>query len=443
MKRHLFVLAITSFLTFIPVTLSAQSRWRQICETPLTLQTRTGVDSNPLRLARPSGATPAAPAAAAEDPGSGGQGETAGSSQADIWATVRPSIAIRCAATPSTTIWGSYAFAAERFRSTTLLNMTAHYADAGATHRFGKSWTGSIFGGYERSTQPDVLGLSSQLTFATFHQERGGFRFSHSDAHGSTFAEYWLQQRQYARVIPTLSAQQSDTLHSIAAGRWWTLGPDSFLGLRLDYRQNRSNDRLFDYREPIVSMSYVRDLGRGLRIEATPRVRWISFTSRPVSSNPARNRSDVIPGLSITARQQLRAGVAVVASYAFDKDFSTEPLRRFNDSRLAIGLDFSFGSHARRNVYSGGEQDERSLRAVQLANRGYEEIRKSNWSEALRLSLEAIRLDPLLPEAHTNAGIAYYKLGRLAEATEEWKKSLALRPDEKIRKLLDQVNKAK
>lgn len=99
----------------------------------------------------------------------------------------------------------------------------------------------------------------------------------------------------------------------------------------------------------------------------------------------------------------------------------------------------SVGAHGRRAPYSSGEQDEHSLRAIQLANRGYAEIKRSNSTEALRLSLEAIRLDPLLPEAHTNAGIAYYKLDRRAEAIEEWKKSLALRPDEKVRSLLEKI----
>ena len=47
--------------------------------------------------------------------------------------------------------------------------------------------------------------------------------------------------------------------------------------------------------------------------------------------------------------------------------------------------------------------------------------------------------DATLPEAHTNAGIAYYKLGNQAAAIDEWKRSLALRPDEKVRNLLSKV----
>ena len=80
------------------------------------------------------------------------------------------------------------------------------------------------------------------------------------------------------------------------------------------------------------------------------------------------------------------------------------------------------------------------LQAIPLANRGYAEIKRGHWNEALRLSLEAIRLDPALPEAHTNAGIAYYKLGNVAAAIDEWKQSLVLRPDEKVRSLLKKIS---
>jgi hypothetical protein len=320
--------------------------------------------------------------------------------------------------------------------------MTSHTAELRVTHRFGSGWSAGVFGGYERSRQPDVLGLSAPLSFATFQQERAGVRVTRRDAGGSTYAEYWLQPRRYDRLLTSTSTRQSDTLQSIAFGRWWTASPKSLLGLRGEYRQNQSNDPIFRYREPILSMSYVRSLGNGFRIEAAPRLRWIQFANRPVSSNPGRTRSDLIPGFAITARQQIRPGLAAVASYAFDKDFSTEPLRRFNDHRFSIGFDISLGSHSRSTAYGvSGEQDENSLRAIQLANRGYAEITRGNWNEALRLSLEAIRLDPLLPEPHTNAGVAYYKLGRVQEAIEEWKQSLALRPDEKVKNLLDKVAK--
>ena len=407
---------------------------------PVTLQSRVGIDSNPLRLAQPSGGqeNQAGGVAGQESGGSEG-GNSTDPGQADVSAILRPTINLRCAATHATSIWASYALGIERFKSTSLLNTTAHMAELRVNHRLGNEWIGSAFGGYERSNQPDVLGLASTRSFATFQQQRGGVRMSRTHGTGNTFAEYSLQRRRYDRALPSSSIRQNDTLHSITFGHWWTSLPTSLVGLRLDYRQNQSNDPIFRYREPIVSMSYIRELGSGFRFEATPRVRWIEFAGRPVTSNPDRRRSDFIAGFTMTARQEIRPGVAVLASYGFDKDFSTEPLRRFNDHRISIGFDVTLGSRSRRHAYTSGEQDEHSLEAIQLANRGYAEITRGNWNEALRLSGEAIRLDPLLPEAHTNAGIAYYKLGRRSEAIEEWRKSLALRPDEKVRNLLEKV----
>jgi tetratricopeptide (TPR) repeat protein len=207
----------------------------------------------------------------------------------------------------------------------------------------------------------------------------------------------------------------------------------------LDYRQNQSNDPLFRYREPIASVTYGRMFGNGFRIEATPRLRRITFGSRPVSNDPSRTRSDVIPGFSLALRKELSSGLAGVVSYTFDKDFSTEPRRRFNDHRLSIGVDLTLGRSRRRTVPFADDHEVHPMQAVQLANLGYAEIKRGNWNEALRLSLEAIRIDAALPEAHTNAGIAYYKLGNQAAAIDEWKQSLALRPDEKVQSLLSKV----
>jgi tetratricopeptide (TPR) repeat protein len=254
------------------------------------------------------------------------------------------------------------------------------------------------------------------------------------------FAEYFLQRRRYTRLTTDLSAPQSDTLHALTVGRWWSITPQSFLSLRFDYRQNQSNDPIFRYREPIASVTFGRILGNGFRIEATPRLRRLTFADRPVSNDPSRTRSDVIPGFSVALRKEFSPGLAGVVSYAFDKDFSTEPRRRFNDHRVFLGVDVTLGRSRRRAALFSADPDVHPLQAIQLANLGYAEIKRSNWNDALRLSLEAIRLDPTLPEAHTNAGIAYYKLGNEAAAIDEWKQSLALRPDEKVRSLLKKIS---
>jgi tetratricopeptide (TPR) repeat protein len=158
-----------------------------------------------------------------------------------------------------------------------------------------------------------------------------------------------------------------------------------------------------------------------------------------VSNDPSRTRSDVIPGFSLALRKEFSSGLAGVVSYSFDKDFSTEPGRRFNDHRLFVGMDLTLGRSRVRTMPFADDHDFHPEQAIQLANLGYAEIKRGNWNEALRLSLEAIQLEPALAEAHTNAGIAYYKLGNRAAAIDQWKQSLALRPDEKVQSLLNQL----
>jgi hypothetical protein len=415
----------------------AQTTWRDRCETPFFLQLRSGFDSNPLRLATPAQGNTAM---ATEPPDPGGEtGNTSDPGQADASALVRPSLRVRCAITPATTLGARYTLGVERYLSTSLLNTTAHSAELRLQHRFSQRWTGEAYAGIERSNQPDILSSSRTLNFANFTDHQGGFRVIRRGSGGSTFAEYFLQSRRYTRLTTDVSARQSDTLHAFTVGRWWTITPQSFLSLRLDYRQNQSNDPLFRYREPIVSVTYGRMLGNGFRVEATPRLRRIAFGSRPVSTDPSRTRSDVIPGFSLALRKEFSSGLAGVVSYTFDKDFSTEVRRRFNDHRLFVGVDLTLGRSRGRTVPFADDHDFHPTQAVQLANLGYAEIKRGNWNEALRLSLEAIRLDPALPEAHTNAGIAYYKLGNHAAAIDQWRQSLALRPDEKVQGLLSKV----
>jgi tetratricopeptide (TPR) repeat protein len=434
-------LCITAALLALITPADAQTTWRDRCETPLFLQLRSGFDSNPLRLAAPRGGGQENGLTVSDlaDPG-GETGNVSDPSQADASALLRPSLRLRCAVTPKTTVGVTYTLGVERFMSTRLLNTTAQQAELRLQHRFSQAWTGDAYGSMERSNQPDILSTNATLNFANFTELRGGFRVIRRLARGSIFAEYFAQARRYSRLTTDLSAHQSDTLHGFTLGRWWTVTPTSFLSLRVDYRQNQSNDPLFRYREPIASVTYGRLLGNGFRFEATPRVRWLTFANRAVSNDPTRTRSDVIPGLTLALRKEFSPGVAGVVSYTFDKDFSTEPRRRFIDNRMFMGVDLTLGRSRRRLVPFAEDHDVHPLHAIELANLGYAEIKRGNWNEALRLSLEAIQLDPTLPEAHANAGIAYYKLGNQPAAIDEWKRSLALRPDEKVRSLLSKIS---
>jgi tetratricopeptide (TPR) repeat protein len=79
-------------------------------------------------------------------------------------------------------------------------------------------------------------------------------------------------------------------------------------------------------------------------------------------------------------------------------------------------------------------------RAADLANQGYRALGKQDYETALWYSLQALAIDPRLAQAHTNAGIAYYKKGMLAEAVSHWRESLALEPaNDAVRKLLEKA----
>ncbi len=335
--------------------------------------------------------------------------------------------------TPKSSFLVTYRAGLERFRTTTLLNTTTQQGELRFFHRLSHRWSGEAFGLIGRSNQPDVLATQPARGFATFTENREGLRLSRNDPRGSTFAESFVQHRGYGRLL-TGSTHQRDTLLSFAAGRWQRIADQSFLGFRVDYLQNQSNNSIYRYREPAVSMSYVHWFPSGLRLDVIQRSRWLGFPSRPVSNNPARMRSDFIAGLIVGVRKELTPDIAATASYGYDKDFSSEPLRRFNDHRVWLGLDFTVGSRAQRRGLAA--DDAHLLTAAEIANLGYAQIKRGNWNEALRLSLEAIRLDPDLAEAHTNAGICYYELGNHAAAIAEWKISVALRPNAKVQELL-------
>ncbi len=64
-----------------------------------------------------------------------------------------------------------------------------------------------------------------------------------------------------------------------------------------------------------------------------------------------------------------------------------------------------------------------------LTNLAYLYLRKSEFKTAVDYLERAKRLAPGDPDVYKLAGWAYYGMNRLGAATEEWKKSLAIRPD--------------
>jgi tetratricopeptide (TPR) repeat protein len=74
-----------------------------------------------------------------------------------------------------------------------------------------------------------------------------------------------------------------------------------------------------------------------------------------------------------------------------------------------------------------------------LMNLAYLYLRKSEFKQAVDYLDRAKRIAPDDPDVYKLEGWAYYGLNRLAQATEEWKKSVALRPDAETQAALDKA----
>jgi hypothetical protein len=76
-----------------------------------------------------------------------------------------------------------------------------------------------------------------------------------------------------------------------------------------------------------------------------------------------------------------------------------------------------------------------------LLETAYLHLRRSEYSMASELLYRARRIDPDSPEVAKLAGWAYYGMNRVADAVSEWKRSLALKPDEEVQHALEKAER--
>ena len=76
-----------------------------------------------------------------------------------------------------------------------------------------------------------------------------------------------------------------------------------------------------------------------------------------------------------------------------------------------------------------------------LLQSAYLHLRRSEYSAAADLLERARRIDPDSPEVAKLTGWAYYGLNRVADAVAEWKRSLALKPDEETKHALEKAER--
>jgi tetratricopeptide (TPR) repeat protein len=360
--------------------------------------------------------------------------------QSDSYGGAFPSLALEFPFSPTTALAARYRLGYSRYASTALLNTTSHRGELRLAHRVGDSWKLEVYDAFDSSNQPDVLTSRSSLAFVSYTQNSEGFSLFHNlGARSGLRFEYEAHQRWYSSRMVGPRERQRDFLHSITLSGVHRLGERTSLALRAGWDLNLSNAPSYRYSEPFVSAHLLHQLGSDWRLEAFEQVAALRFSRRPLSDDRLRNRSDAITTTMVGLRRQLLDGIAVTARYVFEKDFSNEPLRRFADHRLLLGFEVEL-SREPRLIRSAAGVSLASARAAELANRGYQALVKQDYEEALWYSLKALAIDPRLAQAHTNAGIAYYKKGMVDEAVSQWRVSLALEPsNDAVRKLLEKA----
>jgi tetratricopeptide (TPR) repeat protein len=377
-----------------------------------SLQSWAGFDSNVLRL-------------------SGGG--------SDSYGEVLPSLSLEYPLSAATRLRAAYRLGVERFASTSLLNTTSHWGGFELFHRLSPVWSVRVYDALEKSNQPDLLTTQPLLSFASYTQNAEGLRLTRSGQWIELSFEYASHQRSYSRRFVTPSQKQSDVMHAFALTASRRTGERTAVELRAEYRWNLSNNPAYRYREPSLSGTLTWVVRDGLRLEVGEQLTALDFSQRPLSDDPLRNRSDVLTTTMLGVRKSLFPDVSLIGRYYYERDFSNEPRRKFSDHRLLVGLRVSVGRLARAPqpaVAASLEQPD----AREIVNLGYEALLDRNYPEALRLNLRALSLDPRLAQAHTNAGVACYKLGKVDQAIEHWKHTLQLEPrNARVRRLLDQA----
>jgi Tetratricopeptide repeat len=76
-----------------------------------------------------------------------------------------------------------------------------------------------------------------------------------------------------------------------------------------------------------------------------------------------------------------------------------------------------------------------------LLEAAYLHLRRSEYSAALDLLSRARRTQPDSPDVAKLAGWAYYGLNRVSDAVAEWKRALALKPDEEVQHALEKAER--
>ncbi len=368
----------------------------------------------------------------------------------DLAGGLYPSLAIEYPFSLSTKMIGKYSFGINQFASTSFLNTTSHWGLLLLSHQYSKQLEIDLYGLFNRSNQPDVLNTRSVYTFASYTQDGEGVRLKWKKDSTTMIAfEYSVQHRNYSGIFIDRYTRQKDNLYS--AGLSWShlFSPKTLGYLRAAYQFSASNNARYRFSEPVLDLYVAQEIGHGIQLQFLNKLSSLWFYERPVSINMAISRKDLISTFMIGMEKKIGGSVALNARYYFQKDFSNEPLRKFTDHTLSLGLQFALGRSPsldyleEKDVLASSEihpEMNKQLTAVRLTNLGYTYLLKREYDKSLQYSLQALSIDPDVEEAHINAGIAYYKKGMLTEAIQEWSSATSLNPNNhRVQALLEKA----
>ena len=377
----------------------------------------------------------------------------------DFSSAIYPAVEIAYQLSANTKLTAQYLLGLEKYASTSFLNTNNNRLSLHITQYVSPRMSLMVSGYYQNSQQPDLLSTRlSAYKFASFDQYSISLKLNWLASSKTLYSfEYHYIKRSYTGMLTLFLEKQKDSFNFSALGWTHQFSQTTTASAKLGFINSASNNRFYNFKRQFIDLFLTHQLGDGFRAEAGETISTLRFSSRTLTNDPSTTRSDIISTLMIGVKKVFNEYIAADLRYYFQKDFSNEPLRNFNSHSFNLGFEFALG----RNVYSNTNRysnetdlennsgiNKQSATIEQLTNAGYQYLLKSDYEKSLEFSLKALAINNNIEQAHINAGIAFYKLGKKNLATEQWKTALELNPhNEKLRLLIEklesEINQAK
>lgn len=381
------------------------------------------------------------------------------SGASDFSSAIYPGVEIAYRLSSNTKLTAQYLLGLEKYASTSFLNTNNNRFSLHITQHVSPRISMIVSGYYQNSQQPDLLATRlSAYKFATFDQYSASLKLNWLASSKTVYSfEYHYIKRSYTGMLTLSLEKQKDSFNFSALGWAHQFSQTTTVSAKLGFINSASNNRFYNFKRQFIDLFLTHQLGDGFRAEAGETISTLRFSSRTLANDPFTTRSDVINTLMIGVKKTFNKYIAAELVYYFQKDFSNEPLRNFNSHSFNLGFEFALGNnaHAGESRYSRATDlennsgvNKETATIEQLTNAGYQYLLKSDYEKSLEFTLKALAINNNIEQAHINAGIAFYKLGKIELAAEQWRTALKLNPhNEKLRLLIEklesEINQAK